>query len=293
MDTKYLITFKTILEQGNFKKAAERLNFAQSTVTSQIHQLEEELSVQLFEKVGRRMGLSQAGKDLLPSIEAILHSEEVMKNYQKKKSSLNGNLQIAVPETILTYRIQPFLEKFRRIAPEVTLSLQSLNCYEIRNKVENGDVELGIHYNVGGYGKSIVSEPLGEFPLVLIGNREIELSRYDFNQPYQKVDLCLLTDDKQSVYQKKLDSYLSHMDITLNGLMVLGSIEATKRSVLSNLGVAFLPCFTVEEELAKGSLKEIPLDLADASLTAVHIHHKNKWLSPEMKSFLSLIEEGI
>lgn len=85
MDTKYLITFKTILEQGNFKKAAERLNFAQSTVTSQIHQLEEELSVQLFEKVGRRMGLSQAGKDLLPSIEAILHSEEVMKNYQKRR----------------------------------------------------------------------------------------------------------------------------------------------------------------------------------------------------------------
>lgn len=293
MDTKNLITFKTILEQGNFKKAAEKLNFAQSTVTSQIQQLEEELSVQLFEKVGRRMALSQAGKDLLPSIEIILHSEKIMKSYKNKNNELSGSLEIAIPETILTYRIQPFLEKFRHVAPNVTLSLQALNCYEIRNKVENGDIELGIHYNVGEYGKSIVSEPLGEFPLVLIGNPKINLNVYNFKKMHQNFDLCLLTDDKQSVYQKKLDSYLNKMNITLTGLMEVGSIEATKRSVLSNLGIAFLPRFTVEDELANGALKEIPLHSSEHVLTAVHIHHKNKWLSPEMKSFLSLINDGI
>ena len=90
MDTKHLVTFKTILEQGNFKKAAQKLNYAQSTVTSQIQQLEEELSVQLFEKVGRRMKLSQAGKDLLPSIESILNSADFMKNYQHNGKSLSG-----------------------------------------------------------------------------------------------------------------------------------------------------------------------------------------------------------
>ena len=79
----------------------------------------------------------------------------------------------------------------------------------------------------------------------------------------------------------------------MNGLMELGSIEAIKRSVLSNLGIAFLPRFTVTEELSNGLLKEIPMDLSGMALTAVHIHHKNKWVSPEMKTFLSLLEAGI
>lgn len=293
MDTKHLVTFKTILEQGNFKKAAQKLNYAQSTVTSQIQQLEEELSVQLFEKVGRRMKLSQAGKDLLPSIESILNSADFMKNYQHNGKSLSGSLQIAVPETILTYRIQPFLEKFRVMAPDVTLSLQCLNCYEIRDKVEDGSIELGIHYNVGGYGQSIISEALGEFPLVLIGNPKIDLHDYDFEKPKQKINLCLLTDDRQSVYQKILDQHLNQKEISFNGLMEVGSIEALKRSVLSNLGIAFLPRFTVEDELDKGTLKEIPFETSTPILKAVHIHHKNKWLSPELKCFLSLIEDGI
>lgn len=293
MDTKYLLTFKTILEQGTLKKAAQKLNYSPSTVTAQIQNLEEELSVQLFERVGRRIKLSQAGKDLLPSIETILNAAEFMKSYQNNGESLIGRLQVAVPETILTYRIQPVLKKFRLIAPKVNLSLQSLNCYEIRDNVENGTFDLGIHYNIGGYEKSIISESLGEFQLVLIGNSELNLADYDFKRSKQKINLCLLTDDKQSVYQKKIDSYLNQKKITLNGLMELGSIEAIKRSILSNLGIAFLPRFTVEEELINGRFKEIPTDLKDATLNAVYIYHKNKWVSPEMKTFLSLIEKRI
>ena len=60
MNTKNLITFKTILEAGSFQKAADRLNYTQSTVTFQVKQLEEELSLKLFEKIGRRMELTQA-----------------------------------------------------------------------------------------------------------------------------------------------------------------------------------------------------------------------------------------
>ena len=55
MELKYLTTFKTILETGSFQKAAERLNYAQSTITLQMQLLEQELSVKLFEKIGRRM----------------------------------------------------------------------------------------------------------------------------------------------------------------------------------------------------------------------------------------------
>ena len=69
MDLKYLATIKAILETGSFQKAATRLNYTQSTVTFQVRQLEAELRVQLFERVGRRMVLTQAGQEILPYIE--------------------------------------------------------------------------------------------------------------------------------------------------------------------------------------------------------------------------------
>jgi Transcriptional regulator len=60
MDLKYLTTIKTILETGTFQKAANRLNYTQSTVTFQIQQLESELGMKLFERIGRRMVLTEA-----------------------------------------------------------------------------------------------------------------------------------------------------------------------------------------------------------------------------------------
>ena len=63
MELKYLNTFKTILETGSFLNAARKLNYTQSTITFQIQQLEEELSVKLFEKIGRKMIITQAGKE--------------------------------------------------------------------------------------------------------------------------------------------------------------------------------------------------------------------------------------
>ena len=72
MNTKNFVTFKTILEMGSFQKAADELGYTQSTVTFQIKQLEEELNLKLFEKIGRRMVLTQAGKDIMPYIDMIL-----------------------------------------------------------------------------------------------------------------------------------------------------------------------------------------------------------------------------
>lgn len=72
MNTKNLLTLKTILETGSFQKAANKLNYTQSTVTFQMKQLEEELSIKLFEKIGRKMELTQAGKDILPYIDTVL-----------------------------------------------------------------------------------------------------------------------------------------------------------------------------------------------------------------------------
>nr|WP_288830441.1 LysR family transcriptional regulator [uncultured Clostridium sp.] len=82
MDLKYLNTFRVIVEEGSFSKAAERLNYTQSTITFQIGQLEQELSSSLFEKIGRKMVLSKAGEHLIPYVDEVLSSVERLRCFE-------------------------------------------------------------------------------------------------------------------------------------------------------------------------------------------------------------------
>jgi DNA-binding transcriptional LysR family regulator len=293
MELKYLNTFKTILESGSFRNAARQLNYTQSTMTFQMQQLEQELSVKLFEKIGRKMVITQAGKEVLPYIETILLATRQLENYGKDMQELTGTLKVAMPETLLTYRMQPVLKAFRQQAPRVTLSVQALNCYVIRDLLISGGADIGVHYDVGGYGTSMVTEQLTDFSMALIASPDIDNAYSDFVMKHQRKPVCLITNDPDSVFQNLFDHYLREQDIVLDGVLELGSIEAIKRSVTSNLGVAYLPRYVVEEELANGSLKELKTSLSDKTISAICTYHKNKWISPAMELFIRLLNDKL
>ena len=293
MDLKYLATIKAILETGSFQKAATRLNYTQSTVTFQVRQLEAELRVQLFERVGRRMVLTQAGQEILPYIDSVVESVDRLCNFGREKSDIRGVLRVAMPETILIYKSQPILKAFRQQAPQVKLLIRSQNCYLTRNQILNGDIDVAIHYDVGGYNPTIVAKKLTDFGQALVASPALAVEERDFVTRDQRKALSLISNDKNCISQEVFDRYLKERHIYVENVIELWSIEAIKRSVISNLGVAFLPCFAAEEELRDGRLIELPTALKEKNISAICAHHKNKWMSPAIKLFLDLVDENI
>ncbi|MDL2259034.1 LysR family transcriptional regulator [Eubacteriales bacterium OttesenSCG-928-K08] len=291
MELKYLHTLKTILNSGNYLKAAERLGYTQSTVTFQMQQLEQELSLQLFEKIGRRMVLTQAGRDILPIVDDILQSVDRLAAHGKELSQMGGTLKMAMPETLLTYRMQPVLKVFREAAPGVMLSMRSLNCYAIRDQITSGEVDIGVHYDVGGYGKTIVTEKIGEHKTAFIVPPGLSDTDRDFTTPHQRKNTCLIYSDPDSISYKIISRYLADRDIIMTGAMELGSTEALKRSVASGLGVALVHGFTVEDEVKTGALQILPLPLEQKTVSVMVTYHKNKWISPAMELFIRLARE--
>ncbi|MDR1617112.1 MAG: LysR family transcriptional regulator [Syntrophomonadaceae bacterium] len=287
MDLKYLLTLKTILETGNFQKAAKKLNYTQSTVTFQIHQLENELSVKLFERIGRKMIMTQAGKDILPQIDDIIQAWEKMSNYGKSGMELNGSLKIAMPETLLNYKMQPVLKSFKERAPGVKLSLQALNCDVILEQINNGALDMGVHYDLGRNNPKLKTRRLSAYNLVLIAAPDFPWQDEDFITENQKKPVNIIGNE---IFKQIFSKYLKNKQITLENTIELWSIEAIKKSVASNLGVALVPGFSVEEDIRRGSLKEIKTGLGEATVTVLCTYHKNKWLNPAMKLFMQLLE---
>ncbi len=106
MNLKRFLTFKTIVEEGSFLKASQKLYCTQSTITFQIKQLEQDLSLRLFEKIGRKMVLTQAGENILPYVyELIRVMENIEGMAQKQGSEPTGELKVLVAETQLAYKM--------------------------------------------------------------------------------------------------------------------------------------------------------------------------------------------
>ena len=133
MDIRHFKTFKSIIEEGNFSNAATKLGYTQSTVTSQIQQLEQELSIKLFEKIGRNMVLTPLGKELIPYANELLNTVKKIESIGKVGDKITGELKIAVAESLMSYKLQNVLSLFKEKAPNVKLSIISLNCYAIKN----------------------------------------------------------------------------------------------------------------------------------------------------------------
>lgn len=293
MDIRSLTVIKAILSEGSFQKAAQRLNCSQSTVTFQVRLLENELSLRLFERFGRRMVLSQAGKAILPHMEAILRSMEAIKACGSGQRQLCGELRIAVAESLLSYKLHTLLGSFVRQAPKVRIELHSLNCHDIKNGILAGDYDMGVYYDIGGHPDTLTLTPLGDAEGILVASPALPPELRDFDSPNQYKDVSLVINEPRSVYRERVESYLRARNILLRSTIELWSIEAIKKCVASNLGVSFLPRFAVEQELAQGSLIALPVAIPDNRIRMIAVHHRNRTFSPAMRLFEQLLKSGL
>lgn len=292
MELKYLNTVKMILETGSFQEAARRLHYTQSTVTFQVQQLEKELNVKLFEKLGRRMALTQAGREVLPYMDGVLDAAAALLDYGKRETELKGTLTVGFLESLLIYKTPRILREFRKRAPDVQLSLRIANCYEIVAAIASGAVDIGLHYNVTKQSPSVVTEPLALQPQALVASPELSEKERDFISPGQTKETALIYREEMSVFSRVFNEYLLRRNIKVKQTMQVQSIEAIKLCVAGNLGVAFLPRCAVENELRDGRLIELDTEIEGGTVRAMLSYHKNKWMSPAMKLFIELVKES-
>ncbi|GFI62372.1 HTH-type transcriptional activator CmpR [Clostridiales bacterium] len=289
MNIKYLYTLKAILETGSFQKAALKLNYTQSTVTFHIQQLEEALSIKLFEKIGRKMVLTQTGKNIMPHVETILQEIELIHNCNSNDiSKMSGILRVGMPDFLFCYKMLPLISQYRQQAPNIQLAVPSLHCKVIRDEIINGNLDIGIHCNIGGYPPSIIEEKWSLYYAVLVASRSV-VNDTDFISKHQKKNINLIVSDSTSLHQKRLIKYLDEKDIVINSTIEMGSTEAAKISVLNNLGIAYLPDFTVEKEIREGTLIAIKTELDDIPIPVICAYHKNRQNNIAMNLFRTLI----
>lgn len=289
MDLRRFVTLKTVVEEGSFLLASQKLCCTQSTVTFHIQQLEQELSLQLFEKIGRRMRLTESGKKLMPHVYELTRVIDTIRQAARQGSEPEGELRVASGETLLAYKMPRVLQRFKERAPRVKLSLQSLNCYTIRDALLDDRVDLGVFYRVGN-DEALHMQAISEPSLVLVASPARQ--DIDFRYTDRHIPVSFVINEPQCVFRQIFEEQLRKRRITLENTIELWSIESIKQCVAANLGVSFLPRFTVEKELLSGELVELPFSKPLLTINAICAHHAGKVISPAMKIFMECLQEN-
>lgn len=291
MELKNLRTFQAVVDQGSYEKAARFLGYTQSTVSVQIQQLEAELGVPLFQRLGRRMVLTQVGNEALAQARELLLAADRLSHLGQEGRELTGTLRVDMAETLLCYQMQPVIRAFRERAPEVRLIIRNCNCMQIPENVRIGSCDLGVGYDMDWDREFLEVESLGAYEIVLLAAPGF--AHPDFTTPGQHKPVSLVTDEPDSIFRRQLNTYLQQRNITLDATLELWSIETIKRCVMSNLGFTFLPRFAAREELAAGKLVELKAPISGIRDPALVARHKKRWVTPAMELFLRLLREQL
>lgn len=295
MDLQWLVTFKAILETGSFTAAAEKLGYTQSAVTSHIHQLEKEFSVKLFDKIGRNMYLSEAGRQMLPKIDQITDLMTELKMQNSPDLHYTGTLRVGIAETMLMNKMQPALKKFLQTAPHVDLQISSFSCYNTREALKRGAMDLGILYLdlAGRRSDPLLTEtPLAEVPMVMVGSGIHQVS-WDMEKGLPIGDQTYYFNDVKCVFHDIYKDYLAQHGLAVGNAMAMGNIETQLNMIESGSGVSYMPRFVVQDRLDSGRLRELPMFSSEKTVYIAYALHKNKSISPPMSLMIDLIKQAI
>ncbi|MFF5707529.1 LysR family transcriptional regulator [Streptomyces sp. NPDC012756] len=255
MELRLLATFEKVADVLSFTRAATELGYAQSSVTAQIRSLESSLGVDLFERLGSRIRLTEAGERLLPYARRMTDLAEEARTAVAATAEPSGPIAVGTMESLTSYRLPPLLEYFHHRYPKVRLTLRPTLGDETRKALRQGTYDVGFLMEPETEHEGLETEVLAPEPLSLVGAPGHPLSgRTDLTT----ADLAaaqLLGTEPGCAYRDLFEAELREWEPPF---MEFGTIEATKRGVAAGLGVALLPRVTVAEELAAGVLVELP-----------------------------------
>ena len=258
LETSQISAFIAVVEHQSFTKAAEVLDLTQPSLSARIISLEKEMNEKLFQRTGRGVRLTDAGKALVPYAERILQfivdGKEAVWGVHSNSA---GKIRIGSARAICAYVLPSIVEKFRTLYPGVDVTIKTGRSSDIVDMVLEDDVEIGLTRSI--YHPDLQVRHLYDEQIVLVTAPSHKFAIHGKASIYDVASQPLILYDKGSSYFVLINRVVREAGIAPNVTMDLDSIEATKKMIERGLGLSFLPRHSVEQELKLGTLTEIDI----------------------------------
>lgn len=289
MNIKAMRIFVEVCDCGSMTRAAENLYMAQPAVSRAISELESHYGTKFFERISRRLEITQAGQEYYSHATNILSLLDRL-DLQMKHIDTVGSLRIGTSITIGTKLLPGFIEQFSLQYPDIKVKATIENSATIEEMVINNKIDLGIiegstHFD------NILYEDFRPDQLCFIcsndhpfANREIEI---------ETLNGCdFLLREEGSAGREQFDYLISHYNLNVNPMWESASTKAIISGVEKNIGISLLPELLVEDSLAEENIACFTVKNITITRHFKVMYHKNKYFTPALEYLKELITKG-
>ena len=287
---RQLNIFASVAKNLSFTRAADELHLSQPAVSMQVKQLEDEAGLPLFEKTGKKIRLTEAGREMYHYALSI-HQQfrEIGDIMDALKGVQRGHLAISVATTVNSFATK-ILAAFTNKYPEVTFSLDITNRKSLLDHLAHNSTDLVI-MGQPPEDQALVSKAFMDNPLVIIASPDHPLTKLDSVIPWSRLQQeNFVVREKVSGTRIAMERFCESRNITLKTAMETTSNSTIKHAVAANLGLGLVSYHTLELELELNRL--VILNVEDFPIHRQWhvVHSESKRLSPVAKAFLQFLD---
>lgn len=296
MEIRNLITFLQVAERQSFTQAAEVLNYTQSTVSTQIKQLEAELNFHLFERNYHHITLTEPGKEFYKYAQQIVNTMEEIKTIASLPNENKGLVRFAMAPSICNRLMGETYMNFHRMYPNISVNIIEGKTDDLLKQLSRNEVDLIFISDKHQYNTDyiIMSETKEQMHFVvgkdfdLGGKRKFtiqELAEYPF----------LLT-EKNISYRELFDTELARHSLQILPLVEIGNTHLLLELVEMGAGITFLPEYITRKSYNEGKVIYLEVENFEIEIWRQLMCNRNKWISPAMRrviDYCSNVSENI
>jgi len=288
MTLRQLTLFKAVAQHLSFTRAAAELSLTQPAVSIQIKQLENHIGMPLFEQIGKKIYLTEAGRELYAACEEIfarIRSLETALN--ELQGSIKGQLRLSVVTTA-TYFTPHLFKAFLQQYPEVNLRLNVTNRTHVLERLANNEDDLVIMGQVPDH-LNVQAHQFLEAPLVVLAPPHHPLVNQSSIPLARLAQETILVREVGSGTRLAMERCFAEQGLELSSQMELGSSEAIKQGVMAGLGISVLSKPTLSLEVAAGAIKLLDVQGFPVTRYWYVVHLGEKKLTLVTKTFLEFL----
>jgi len=283
-----LKVFRQVAISMNYTKAAEKLGLSQPAVSIQLKQLENNLDIFLFEKVGKTLFLTLAGKELKEFCDQLFVSfENIDMTLSGLKGELAGDFHLSAV-TSAKYFTPHLLGAFHKRYPKVNFHLDIVNREQIIQRLHKNKDDLVIMGLVPET-MALTKHSFVDNPIVVIANPQHPLTQQKNIPLTELANHAFIHREQGSGTRKAFEQVLKANNIQLKVNMTLGNSETIKQAVMADLGISVVSQHSVTLELATGVLRKLDIEGFPLQRSWSLVHHETKHLSPIAKAFVDFV----
>ncbi|GHC18467.1 transcriptional regulator [Kushneria pakistanensis] len=286
METESLRAFVAVAECGSFSLAADEIHLTQSAVSKRIATLESQIDARLFDRIGRRIALTEAGHTLLPRAREILGLfEDTQRALTNLSGAVRGRLSLATSHHIGLHRLPPVLRDYTRCWPDVRLDMQFLDSEQAYQGVLDGSLELALATLAPQTAKPIIATPLWMDQLHFVCAPDHPLAHQHALTLAELSHVDAVLPGEQTFTRAMVMSAFARKGLDVSVSMSTNYMETLKMMVSIGLGWSVLP-----ETLLDGSVHRLEVDHPPIQRPLGYLFHENRTLSNAARAMIKLLE---